>query len=324
MASEDLKPNRLEYAKKEIIKLIKNVNKPIGIFSFDKNINLLSLPTMDKTLLINKIKPLKPVKARTDILMAINRVKYISSAKKTIVLISDGGEKEVKGDFIFWGFATSKGAKVPGFDGISKLNIIGDKYFSYKDTNKLIKYLNSHTLYTEKKVTIYKPISYIFSILAFISFTIGVILSRFKILVILLFIFPHQAKANDILGCLYEYVGLKKAAIKEFKNSNTDLANMKMSIYYLKKGEYKHALKKINKVKNNPQKNYIKALILTKQKKYKKAFETLQNSALYKNSLKLYNLLKKYITNNSKSVIHEIKDFNTQNKISKTKKEPLW
>ena len=41
MACKDLKPNRLEYAKKEIIKLIKKVNKPIGIFSFDKNVNLL-------------------------------------------------------------------------------------------------------------------------------------------------------------------------------------------------------------------------------------------------------------------------------------------
>jgi len=143
-------------------------------------------------------------------------------------------------------------------------------------------------------------------------------------LIVLLFIFPHQAKANDILGCLYEYIGFKKAAIKEFEKTNTDLANMKLTIYYLEKKEYKKALQKIDRVKNNPQKNYIKALILTKLKNYKKAFETLQNTVLDKNSLKLYNLLKKYITNNSKSVIHEIKDFNTQNKTSQTKKEPLW
>ena len=321
MACEDLKPNRLEYAKKEIIKLIKKVNKPIGIFSFDKNVNLLSLPSMDKTLLINKIKPLKPVKAKTDISMAINRVKYISPAKKTIVLVSDGGEKKIEGDFIFWGFATSKGAKVPGFEALSRLNIIGKKYFSYNDTDRLIKYLNSRTIYSEKKVIIQKPISYVFSVLAFISFTIGVILSRFKILVILFFIFPNDAKANDILGCFYEYVGLKKAAIKEFQSSNTNLANMKMSIYYLKKGEYKKALNKINKVKNHPQKNYVKALILTKLKRYKEAFNTLQNSALDKKSLTLYNLLKKYASSNSKSVIYEIKKSNT--KTSKPK-EILW
>ena len=319
MACEDLKPDRLEYAKKETIKLIKQINRPIAIFSFAKGVHLLSLPTTDKKTLIRKILPLKPQKARTDIAMALNRVKYASSSKKTVVLISDGGEKKIKGDFIFWGFATKKGAKVPNFSAISRLNIIGGKFFSYKQTSKLIKYLNSQNQYTTKKIIIYKPISYIFVILAFVSFLAGVAFSRFKILIILFFLFPHQAKANDMLGCFYEYLGLKQAAFKEFRNSDSDFSKMKTALYYLKHGSYKKALRYIEKVKNYPNSTYIKALILTKLKRFDEAYRLLQGSALKKESLKLYIFLKTH-QRNGKSTIFPI----TKASKNTTKKEPLW
>ncbi|WP_457559988.1 VWA domain-containing protein [Caminibacter sp.] len=320
MACDDLKPNRLEFAKKEIKELLKYLKKPIGVVSFDKRVHLLTFPTTDYQLILKKIKPLKPVISKTDILMAINFVKYLSNNKKIIVVVSDGGEKKIKGDFIFWGFATKKGAKVPKFDAISRLNIIGKKYFKYNETKKLAKYLNSTTLYSTKEVVTYKSYSYFFVIFSFIFFTIGIIFSKFRFFAIFLILFPYNAKANDFLGCFYEYIGLKNLAIKEFKKSDTPLSHKKLALFYIQKNKYYDALKEIQKAKNTPQNRYIKALILTKLQKYKDAFNTLKNIPLDKNGIKLYNLLKKYAKIKSDTIVYETNSTNA--KI--IQKEHLW
>ena len=322
MACEDLKPNRLEYAKKELIKFIKKFNNPIGLVTFNKNVNILSLPTSDKKILIQKIRSLKIIKSRTDIKMAINKVKSLNPNSK-IILVSDGGDKKIDGDFIFWGFATKKGAKVPGFNAISKLNIIGKKYFRYDELDKLLKYLNKNKSYTIKEIKIYKPISYVFVVLAFVFFLVGIILNRLSILMILLFFYPNSLKANDFLGCVYEYIGLKKAAFNEFKKGNSDFAKIKVAIYYLRKDEFKKALKILKNVNSNKAK-YIKALILTKLKRYKEAFEMIKDIPLDKEKAKLFNFLKQY--QRQTAVIYPLnnKQQKSQKKFIKIQKEQLW
>jgi len=321
MACEDLKPSRLEFAKKEVIKFIKRVNNPIGLVVFNKSVNILSLPTSDKEFLIQQIKTLKVMKSRTDIQMAINKVKSLNPKSK-IILISDGGENYISGNFIFWGFATKKGAKVPGFKAISRLNIIG-KYFRYDELDKLLKYLNKNKSYTTKEVKIYKPISYIFVVLAFVFFLIGIIVNRFAILMVLVFLYPHTLKANDLMGCIYEYVGLKKAAFNEFKKGDSEFAKIKVAIYYLKKDEFQKALKSLKNT-NSDKAKYIEALIFTKLKKYQKAYEIMKDIPLDKEKVKLFKFLKKYQKQTSTIYPQIHNQQKSQKNIMTGKKEHLW
>lgn len=330
MATKDLKPNRLEYAKKQAVKFIKQIDIPIAIFNFNSEVHLLSLPTTDKKKLISQILKLKPIKAHTDIAMAINKIKSLTNSKTTIILISDGGEKKIKGNFILWGFATKKGGQIPGFNVVSKLNIIGNKFFAYNQVDKLLQYVKHNKQYIQKTIKIYKPTAFIFAIFAFISFVIGIAIDRLKLLIIIVFLFPIQIKANDTLACFYEYIGLKNLAFKEFKKGKSDLAKIKTAIFYLQKKDYKNALKKLNDVKNYPKKNYLKALILTKLKRYNEAYEILKNTPLDKNGIKLYNILSSYIKNKEKSKyktkiyqIHIDKQNKSRN-FSLPSKDHLW
>jgi hypothetical protein len=176
MMCDDLKPSRIALAKKYAIKLIKDFNN-VGVLSFDKGIDILCMPYDNKEKCIKKIKALKPKKIRTDISMALNFVNNLSDSKKTIIVLSDGGERKIKGDFIFLGLATSNGAKVPGFDEVSRLNIIGDKYFSYTNFNNLIKYLKNSAFY-EVKLKSFKNLSFDFVLISFIIFLIALIKER--------------------------------------------------------------------------------------------------------------------------------------------------
>ena len=176
MMCDDLKPSRIALAKKYAIKLIKDFSN-VGVLSFDKRVNILCMPYDNKEQCIEKIKVLKPKKVRTDISMALNFVNNLGDSKKTIIVLSDGGERKIKGDFVFLGLATSNGAKVPGFDEVSRLNIIGDKYFSYTEFNDLIKYLKKSAFY-EVKLKSFKDLSFDFVLISFIIFLIALIKER--------------------------------------------------------------------------------------------------------------------------------------------------
>jgi len=321
MAAEDLKPNRLEYAKKELIKIIKKLNIPVGAISFSKGVNLLSLPTLNHNKLIEKIKKLKPQKSRTDILMAINAAKNLSDSKKTIVLVSDGGERKINDDFIFWGFATKKGAKVPGYDAVTKLNEIGKVKFAYNQSEKLLSYLQTHKNYSIKEVKIKKPVIYPFVILSFISFALGVLVKKISVIFAVIFIVinPQPANANDFFGCLYEYLGIKK---DPFKNSQTDFGLLKHSIYLIEHKEYHKALQSLSRIKGyEKEKTYLKALVLTKLQRYNQAYKEIKKITSYedKNIQKLYNFLKN-LKQDKAEVIPVKKPQNT----SKAKKEHEW
>jgi len=60
MLCNDLKPNRLEYLKKEAIKFVKKIDSPVGIAIFNNDVKVLSFPTTDKNRLLEKIKFLIP------------------------------------------------------------------------------------------------------------------------------------------------------------------------------------------------------------------------------------------------------------------------
>jgi len=318
MLCNDLKPNRLEYLKKETIKFINKINFPVGIVVFNNNVKILSLPTTNKNELIKKIKSLKALKSRTDIQMAINKIKAINPHSRIIVL-SDGGESKIKDDFIFWGFATKNGAKIPGFDAVSKLNIIGKKYFRYDEIDKLIEYLDKNKNYFNKEIKIYKPISFIFVVISFILFVIGIVVNRFNILMVLLFLYPNTIKANDLLGCIYEYVGFKEKAFSEFKRGKREFAKIKTAIYYIKKYEFEKALIALNNTTSKKAK-YLKALLLAKLKKYNQAYK-IAKTFNDEEGVKLFNFVKKY--KKEKATISPRKD-NFKHKNIEIKKEHLW
>ena len=325
MSCNDLKPNRLEYAKKEVKKVIKKLKHNVWVFSFAKKVKLLRNPLID-------INSLKPIKTHTDIQMAINRVKYFSDSKKIIVVVSDGGDKKLKGDFIFWGFATKKGAKIPGFNAISKLNIIGDRFFNYNEGDKLLKYLTKN-LTSTKKVEIYKDNSYYFIIVAFILFLAGIIYERVMFVLLFFIVVPNSLKANDFLGCFYSYIGATSLAMKEFKNSNSDFGKMKEAIYLMKEHKYKESIQVLNRVKGyDKEKNFDKMLNYIKLKNYKRAYEIayyLKNKYEDKRIDKIYSKLLEYNKNNLSSKIYGIESKNSKNHNNKRgdiiyQKEEMW
>jgi len=286
MACNDLKPNRLEAAKKAVAKFIKDTNYSISLLTFNKNIEMLAFPTQSKYKLLKKLKNIKLQKSSTDIEMVVNAINNINFQPKTIIIVSDGGDKKIEGNFIFWGFATKAGSKVPGYEGISKLNIIG-KYF--KSQKEIIKYINSNFHYEIKQVPVYHYYSGYFVLFALFMLLLNGLKMRFFI-IIFLAILPYQSYALDSLGCLYQMFGFDKLAIREYKKTNSDFSNMKIGIYYMKQKEYKKAIKYFEKVKNyQKEKSYNTALCLIELEKYDKAYEIVKSLRIY-NDEKIQNL----------------------------------
>ena len=137
---------------------------------------------------------------------------------------------------------------------------------------KSIEYLNKNKNYFNKEIKIYKPVSFVFVVISFILFIVGIVVNRLNILMILLFLYPNTIKANDLLGCIYEYVGLKEKAFSEFKKGKSEFAKIKTAIYYMKRYEFEKALTALNNTTSKKAK-YLKALLLARLKKYNKAYE---------------------------------------------------
>ncbi len=291
MSCDDLEPNRLEFAKKEIKKFLNSVNKEVVTFEFNKFIHLISTNKINIPEFLNKffdnpskkipkfsyIDKIKIKRIGTDIKSAINSIKAINKSKKIIIVVSDGGDKKVDGDFVFWGFATKKGAKVPGFDGVSRLNIIGGKYFRYDEVEKVVKYVNKINIYSTTTVYKDKDISIYFVFLGAVLFLAGLI-KKYIFLILLLILPQTELRANETLGCIYEFFGLHKMAFSEFKQSKSELSKLKTSIYYIINDECDKAvpiLKSITKFKK--QREYNLSLCLVRKKRYKEAFLKLQN-----------------------------------------------
>ncbi len=300
MSCTDLKPNRLEYAKKEIKRFLKGVNKDIAVFTFNKFLHPI---TFDKKVSLedtqrvldalgddakfakiasNKRRPFDYIdkimieKTGTDITSAIDAVDAIDKSKKIIIVASDGGEKKVQQDFIFWGFATKKGAKVPGYDGVSRLNIIGTKYFRYDEGEKLLAYVNKLNIYSITTVKIKKDISFYFLIPAALLL-LAALVRKYLFVVALLLLLPHnELRANDTLGCIFQFFQMHKMARAEFQKGNSDLAKLKTSIYYILDDRCKDALPLLESMQGlTKQKEYNTALCLVREKRYEDAYNKL-------------------------------------------------
>lgn len=324
MSCNDLKPNRLEYAKKQIKRFLDGVNKDFVLFTFDKFVHPIAtkkdmgLADMDRfvdalgddvkfaRLAAKKLKKyayldtIKIEKTGTDIKSAIDSIDAIDRNKKIIIVASDGGEKEVEGDFIFWGFATKEGAKVPGYEGVSKLNIIGSKYFRYDEVEKLVKYINSLNVYSTQTVKVKKDISPYFTIPAALLF-LAALIRKYLFVIALAFVFvPHsELKANDTLGCIYQFFGFHQKARKEFQKGSSDLAKLKTAIYYIIDDKCEQALPLLESIQSlTKQKEYDTALCLVRQKRYKEAYEKLRylhrEYTDDKKIAKFYNTLRRY------------------------------
>ncbi len=337
MSCDDLKPNRLEFAKKEIKKFLKDVNKEVIVFEFNKFIHLIAEnkentlkrlkeffdnPSKVKTAQFSYIDKIKIKKIGTDIKSVLNSINAINKSKKIIIVVSDGGDKKVDEDFIFWGFATKNGANVPGYDGVSKLNIIGKKYFRYDEVEKLIKYINNLNIYSKTSIYKDKDISIYFVIIGAIFFLLAIV-KKYIFLVLLLFLPQGQIRANETLGCIFQFFGLHKMAFSEFKQSKSELSKLKTAIYYIIDDKCKKAVPILKSLKEyKKQRGYNLAICLVREKRYEEAFEKLQN--LHKNYTddkkirKFYIALKEYMDElKETTIIYQAKKSKDEKKIDK-------
>ncbi len=364
MSCEDLEPNRLEYAKKQIKKFLSGVNKDVALFTFNKFVHPVStskkfgLSDTDRFMdalgddtkfaqiasknlqRFSYVDTIKIEKIGTDIKSAVDSVDAIDKNKKIIIVASDGGEKKLQGNFLFWGFATTKGAKVPGYEGASRLNIIGSKYFRYDEVEKLIKYVNGINIYSTTSVTLKKDISYYFTIPAALLL-LSALLRKYLFVAAFLFLFlPYgELKANDTLGCVYQFFGMHQKAFEEFKRGQSDLSRLKTAIYYIIDDRCKDALPLLESLQSlNKQKEYNTALCLVREKRYEEAYEKLRKlHKEYSDDKKIekfYNTLRKYEDEQKRTTIiyqtnKKMKETKNKSKSDKTqnytvKKENPW
>ncbi|WP_304546523.1 vWA domain-containing protein [Sulfurimonas microaerophilic] len=107
MQSDDIKPTRLEFAKQQLEKLVKNEHKSrFGVVGFTTNAIILSPLTQDSELLLHLFSSLDQNMILTkgsSVLPALELARKISSAKKvSVVLFSDGGDqKEFSKEIVF-------------------------------------------------------------------------------------------------------------------------------------------------------------------------------------------------------------------------------
>ena len=145
----------------------------------------------------------------------------------------------------------------------------------------------------------------------------------FLVLVLLLFLPQGQIRANETLGCIFQFFGFHDMAFKEFRQSKSELSKLKTAIYYIIDDKCKKAVPILKSLKEyKKQRDYNLAICLVREKRYEEAFEKLQN--LHKNFTedkkirKFYIALQEYIDElKETTVIFQAKKSKDEKKIDK-------
>ncbi len=97
MLGEDLKPNRLAYAKRLIVKLFEqNPKDSFTLFAFTTNALILSPPTTDHQLLkiaLNSIDINNILTKGTDFQSLLEKISTLKADNKNLIIFSDGGDE---------------------------------------------------------------------------------------------------------------------------------------------------------------------------------------------------------------------------------------
>ncbi|MDF1876167.1 VWA domain-containing protein, partial [Sulfurimonas sp. SAG-AH-194-I05] len=302
MLATDVYPNRLKLAKKKAMDLLKIApNERIGVVAFAKNSYLVSPLSFDHEavgFLLRQLNTDSITEKGTDFLALLNTVKSSSKseAKKYLLLLSDGGDKDDFSEEIAYakenaivvfvlGLGTVKGSPIKKKDGtfikykdeiiVSKLNkniadlatLSGGVYIesvkSDKDIKRMLSEIESKSDQKElKSEEIEKFIPLFYYPVALSIFLLLIALSSFpqrkivSYLFILLFVTNPHAEAGVL-----DFLKLKEAAIA-YKNGDYNTSQQIYTNYA--------------KDTQNLQSHYNEGNSLYKQKKYKEAIEAYE------------------------------------------------
>ncbi|BAF69704.1 VWA domain-containing protein [Nitratiruptor sp. SB155-2] len=127
MMAQDIKPNRLTYAKRAIEELIQKTNHKIALIVFTSNPLIIAPPTTDKAILLQALHSIDPKNIMTKSTNIQKLLDFVSVFQGSIdlALFSDGGEEKIlhKPKNIrlhFVQIATKEGALIPTSEGFLK------------------------------------------------------------------------------------------------------------------------------------------------------------------------------------------------------------
>ena len=305
MDVSDLKPTRLTFAIRKVKKLLKELeDEKVGLIIFAEKPEIIFYPYEKIT--ETDIKNLT-IKAggSTDILSAFSVANSVLTAKeKIIVLVSDGSDEDlgkVKDlikqsgiKIVFYGTATEKGGKVPGYEAISRLNsemvkiaqlngIFVKPTQTDEDISKIVSFIKN---ISEKTKTVLLKIHYRTDLSPFIALlslgiiTGGFLLRRFGSVFLIMLLFAYPSYSGEMTGYFYYTIGKYKKAASEFLQEKDPENMYNAGLSYYKAGMYLNALSVLKKIKtDDPDLKkkifYTLSLCYLAQKKYKKAEKIL-------------------------------------------------
>ena len=305
MEVSDLKPTRLIFALRKVKKLLKKLeDEKVGLIIFAEKPEVIFYPFEKITEADIENLTIKGG-GSTDILSAFSVANSVLTAKERIVvLVSDGSDEDLSKvvdlikqsgiKVVFYGVATEKGGKVPGYNALSRLNMemvkIAQSNGIYvkpsqtdEDISKILSYIKN---ISDKTKTVLLKMHYKTDLSPFLALfslgliTAGFLLRRFGSVFIFLIFLSYPSYSGEIKGYFYYAVGKYKEAASEFLQEKDPENMYNAGLSYYKAGMYLNALSVLKKVKtDDPDLKkkvlYTQSLCYLAQKKYKKAEKLL-------------------------------------------------
>ncbi|WP_297473787.1 VWA domain-containing protein [Persephonella sp.] len=305
MEVSDLKPTRLTFALRKLKKLLKELeDEKVGLIIFAEKPEVIFYP-FEKITETDIENLMIKAEGSTDILSAFSVANSVLTAKERIVvLVSDGSDEDLSKvvelikqsgiKIVFYGVATEKGGKVPGYNALSRLNkemvkiaqsngIYVKPSQTDEDISRITDFIKD---ISEKTKTVLLKMHYKTDLSPFLAlFSLGIItagflLRRFGSVFLIMFLFAYPSYSGEITGYFYYAIGEYKKAASEFLQEKDPENMYNAGLSYYKAGMYLNALSVLKKIKtDDPDLKkkvlYTQSLCYLAQKKYKKAEKIL-------------------------------------------------
>ncbi len=262
MAVDDLKPNRFEVAKNKVLKLLNNLEDVmVGLILFSDKSDVVFMPYDRKDEISKYLKDLPvDLKGSTNLLDAFSTANSLLTSKKRIViLVSDGGDDDISNLInlvknsnlivIYYGIATVKGGKIPGYNAVSKLNLSLEKITEIsdgitvkvskndEDIREITEFIQNITEKTKKeilKIPDYFELTPIIGgiILGLILLNFGI--KRLTASLIVFFISTASSSAGDLQGYFFYIMGDYKKSAEEFIKDKDPYSQYNGAVSYIK------------------------------------------------------------------------------------------
>ncbi|MBK3331610.1 VWA domain-containing protein [Persephonella atlantica] len=303
MGAKDIKPDRLRFSIEKAVNLVEELKwEKVGLLVFSDRPEIITFPyeKAEKTLKILKSIKIKPT-GSTDILSAFSMANSILTGKeRIIVLFSDGSDEDLGKveelikqsgiKLVFYGTASKKGGKIPGYNALSKLNMHMVKIAQNSgmfvrptednsDIRKIYHYINQ---ISEKTKAVLLKIPSKMELSPFIAgFSLLIILSgymvrRFLLSFFILLLINPITYGGELKGIFYYITGNYKNAAQEFLEDKKPENMYNAALLYYKAGMYSKALSILKEIKTEKlplikKIKYTQALCYLAQKNYRQA-----------------------------------------------------